>query len=1013
MYAVDPDPEYTIDPRKPCQLMLCDERSGMSFLIDTGAQVSLLPPNYAQRRSLSAQSTVTGRPKLYAANGSHIQTFGLRSKKVSLCGNLFNVTFVIADVGRPILGADFLRRNNLLVDIGGQRLIDGVNFRSLSCEGVNGITAGASVHCVVDDPFERVIHEEFSVLLKPAFNRPIPAHGVYHFIPTTGAPIHSKVRRLAPEKMIIARREFEEMENLGIVRRSSSQWASPLHMVRKENGQWRPCGDFRRLNGVSVPDRYPTPHLMDFTANLDGCCIFSKIDLIKGYHQVPVAEEDIEKTAITTPFGLYEFLRMPFGLRNSAQTFQRLMHMVLRDLDFVFVYIDDILVASTSREQHFEHLRTVFKRLKDAALMVRLEKCSFGVPTLDFLGHRVTEKGCLPRDCKIRAVNDFTQPSSIKALQKFVGMVNFYHRFVPGCASLLRPLHQAMKKKSTKESLQWTEDMKESFAAAKKALCEAVRLAHPRRDAPLALTTDASDSGVGAVLEQLCDEGWQPLGFFSRQLTDAERRYSAFDRELLAIYLAIRHFRFVVEGRQFIVFTDHCPIVQALHKMADAWSARQQRHLSFISEYTTDVRHVAGKYNGVADYLSRVHNVGSVSMGVDFSALAAAQRLSEEIQQYRTALTSLQLEDIQLGGSERTLLCDVSQRYPRPVVPPGFRHHVFSLVHSLSHPGARSTRRLISQRFVWHSMNRDVNQWCRSCQACQAAKVQTHFRAPVEAIQVPPRRFTHVHVDLVGPLPVARGDKAYLLTVIDRSTRWPEAFPLSDIRAETCARAFVAGWVARFGVPQELTSDRGKQFTSALWASMAQSFGTRLHATTSYHPQSNGMVERMHRTMKAALRARLTDSNWVDELPWVLLGLRTATKEDIKCAPCQLVYGDQLVVPGEFVARGTMPICPSLPNTPTAVSHHGRAPSTDLAVLLRSKYVFVRHGAPRGLEKPYKGPYQVLEPGTKTFKLEIEGRQQIVTVDRLKPAWVDIPPEKVPVMTRAGRASVPPERLTM
>ena len=270
-------------------------------------------------------------------------------------------------------------------------------------------------------------------------------------------------------------------------------------------------------------------------------------------------------------------------------------------------------------------------------------------------------------------------------------------------------------------------------------------------------------------------------------------------------------------------------------------------------------------------------------------------------------------------------------------------------------------------------MKKDITHRCNECLSCQASKIQRHYRAPVEAIPVPPRRFTHVHVDIVDPLPTSRG-YTYLLTILDRTTRWPEAVPLQDITAASCARAFMTGWVARFGVPLQMTSDRGRQFISSLWSEMARSLGTQLHRTTSYHPQANGMVERFHRSLKASLRARLHDGNWIDKLPWVLLGLRTATKEDLQTSPLFEVT----------------PLFPSFTQTSTTSPQHHRVDTpTPLATLARSKYVFVRVGPQHlSLQRPYQCPFKVIQTGNKTFKVLMNKGPQTISADRLKPAKV-------------------------
>ena len=424
-----------------------------------------------------------------------------------------------------------------------------------------------------------------------------------------------------------------------------------------------------------------------------------------------------------------------------------------------------------------------------------------------------------------------------------------------------------------------------------------------------------------------------------------------------------------------------------------------------------------GSANAAADALSRL-GVNNVSSAVDFRELALAQLDDPELPKLRTD-SSLRFESVPFLSEGTSILCDVSTGIQRPYVPQRFRRTIFNSLHSMSHPGIRATQKLVTSRYVWPGINTDVRRWARSCLQCQRAKVHRHVATPLATFATPDARFDHVHIDLVGPLPPSNGC-VYLLTCVDRFTRWPEAIPLTDGSADTVAKAFVQTWVSRIGVPSTVTTDRGGQFESNLWKAFTQLLGTTHARTTAYHPCANGMVERFHRQLKASLKASPHPERWTDMLPLALLGIRCTLKEDLKCTAAELVYGTSLRLPGEFFApQRATDVDPAsyvthlkqtmraLRCTPTRHSTSSRRHSDNS--LSSASHVFVRHDAvKKPLQQPYDGPYLVLDRSDRFYTLDLNGRTDKVSIDRLKPAYIDFPHALDPHALDSTLSTTPP-----
>ncbi|XP_031781374.1 uncharacterized protein LOC103316974 [Nasonia vitripennis] len=913
---------------------------------------------------------------LSAANASAIDTYGTHSLTLDLAlAKPLSWKFIVADVSDPILGADFLAHFGLAVDLHHRQLLDADHSHHTTGAILPARVFSVAVNITADvaeGVFADLLRDYQDLATPGSTTISLPDLSALHHIVTNGPLVAAHPRRLHGERLEAARAGFRALLKMGIVRLSDSSWASPLQLVKKADGSYRITGDYRQLNSLTVPDRYPLPVIEDLLLELQGDT-FSVIDLKKAFYQVPIAPEDAHKTAITTPFGLFEFTRSSMGLRNAAQSLQRAMDHLLLDLPFARAYLDDIVVASRGREQHLEHLRVLFATLRKARIKINQDKCVLAKDSVTYLGYYISKDG-----------------------------FNYYSRCIPGAARLLAPLNDLLKllPQCKKPSpLAWTKEAQDAFEKTKRALADAVTTTFLRREAPLRLYTDASDVAIGAALEQYEREDiWRPLGFFSRKLSDTERRYSTYDREFLAAFASVKHFSSILDGRPFTLYTDHKPLSLAAQQPPEKASPRQSRQLNFMYQFPIKLAYVKGPNNIVADALSRVNTI-KMPACLNLTTLAQQQASDQDLPHLLDTGDG-KLQPLNIEGS--SLYCAVDGNVIRPYIPKELRKTVLEALHGFSHPGVRSTTRTIAQKYFWPHMRKEIARWARACETCQHSKVHWHNRAALGDFAA------RMRVSTTCTWTSSSSRRARVSsTVSPSSTGSPGGRTPSLFRTSRQTRS------------REPSSSTG----SARSRRRSPSPRTRVH-TTHYHPQANGLVERMHRTLKAVLMC-CASIPWPQALPAVLLGLRTTFKEDLQASPAEMLFGTTLRVPGDFFVSASHPDA----NAPAFVAQLrgliGRLraapgsrhlpPRTPFfhGDLRTCTHVFRRVDTVRTtVQPPYTGPHRVLRRlDDQRYVVEVNGEAKTLSNSSLKPAYLEVadqPPTNAPLPARASPASAAP-----
>ena len=676
-----------------------------------------------------------------------------------------------------------------------------------------------------------------------------------------------------PRSVPFASREKIEMELDRLVQTgvltpiNYSEWAAPTVYVKKKTKEIRVCADFSTgLNSVLKDHHYPLPNPEEVFAKLNGGKIFSKIDLSEAYLQIPMEEESSKLLCISTHKGLFKFNRLAFGVKTAPAIFQQIIDTMLAGLDFSIGYLDDILMRSQDTEEHRTHVFRVFSRIQDYGFTLKDAKCEFFLEEIKYLGHIIDKNGCRPDPDRAAAIRDMPEPHNVATLQSFLGLANYYQRFIKNMHELRAPLNELLKKD---RAWKWTTECQTAFIKLKEVLTSDLFLTHFNPDQDIIVATDASSYGIGAcILHKMADGSNKPIAHASRTLLPAERNYSQIEKEALGIIFGITKFHRYLHGRRFTLQTDHKPLISIFgsKKGLPTYTAnRLQRWGTILLNYNFSIEFLSSAKLGHADGLSRL--IPKQNEPLEDTVIASlrseknyAQILYNTVKELPVTLKdiireaendSFIVEMKQKINSEETAaevysVCNEVLMYrERVVVPTTLQKKILKDFHS-GHPGATRTKSLMRSYVYWRGMDTDIEDMVKTCKGCAlAAKAPPIKFSPWPKADHPWQR---IHIDFAGPL-----EGNYYLIVVDSYSKWPEVFrcksPTTDFTVSTLHELF-----ARFGVVDCLVSDNGTQFTSAEFKDFCEEFQINHLTTPTYHPRSNGQAERFVDTLKRALK---------------------------------------------------------------------------------------------------------------------------------------------------------------
>jgi transposase InsO family protein len=746
-------------------------------------------------------------------------------------------------------------------------------------------------------------------------------------------PVYQAPYRAGKQSREIENTEVQRMLKAGVIEPANSEWASPVVLITKKDGSVRFCVDYRKLNALTVKDTYPLPRMDECLDSLGDAVLFTTLDCNSGYWQIPVTDEDKDKTAFVTHCGVHRFTRMPFGLCNAPATFQRALDMLLAKVKwkFALVYLDDVIIYSRSLEDHLVHVDYVLRLLRNAGISLKLQKCNFFQPRVDYLGHVVTPGKLAVAEKNIDTIRQAKYPQTRTELRSFLGMCNVYRKFVPHFAKKAAPLTELLKKGQPTEFDQLSQDQAQAFKDLSTALTKAPILTLPRDGGKFTLDVDASDYQIGAcLLQEQANGKLAPCGYYSKTLNPAERNYSAVEKECLAVVWAVLLLRPYLERVHFLIRSDQVAL-RWLLDLKDP-SGRLARWRLRLAEYNFEIIYRPGIKNSLADGCSRLKSSGSdkapcddavpcfvVSEATDtdserprndlewnrissesspitLSELEREQKMDAECIEWETLSRLKQSSFFIEVKNGLSILCRRASKDGRTqlCIPKSLRSRLLNLNHypaTAGHPGGKKMYQTMRKTFYWPGLSKEAYEVVKRCTECiQEQLASRPVRTQLKLFPSSgPLEF--VAIDILGPLPKTNQGHQYLLVISDRFTKLVRTIPLRRITSLMVAQSFSSGWVYIYGPPQVLLSDNGTQFNSRFFKDICGAMGIKQVFTSAYHPQTNGQVERFNRTILAQLRAFVGEdqSTWDLFSPAVTYAYNTQVHSSTGFSPFDLV----------------------------------------------------------------------------------------------------------------------------